>query len=89
MEKAFWDGIIESVKQEEPNYDRIIQLMREVRDEICEMAPQSWKQEIIEAIDVDILSEVAAPSIVFANSNLASMSRVLTFISFFLGAKIW
>lgn len=84
MEKAFWDGIIESVKQEEPNYDRIIQLMREVRDEICEMAPQSWKQEIIEAIDVDILSEVAAPSIVFANSNLASMSRSINFHFFFL-----
>ncbi|KAA8536558.1 hypothetical protein F0562_029036 [Nyssa sinensis] len=57
MEKAFWDGIIESMKQE-PNYDRVVELMREVRDEICEMAPQSWKQEITEAIDLDILSQV-------------------------------
>lgn len=69
MEKAFWDSIVESVKQDEPNYDRIIQLMTEVRDDICEMAPQSWKQEIIEAIDVDLLSQVAAPLIVFANMN--------------------
>uniref|UniRef100_A0A5B7BA90 T-complex protein 11 n=1 Tax=Davidia involucrata TaxID=16924 RepID=A0A5B7BA90_DAVIN len=57
MEKAFWDDIIESMKQE-PNYDRVVELMREVRDEICEMAPQSWKQEITEAIDLDILSQV-------------------------------
>ena len=58
MEQAFWDGIIESMKQDEPNYGRVVELMREVRDEICEMAPQSWKEEIIEAIDLDILSQV-------------------------------
>ncbi|XP_059653509.1 uncharacterized protein LOC132300457 [Cornus florida] len=58
MEKAFWDGITESMKQDEPNYDRVVDLMREVRDEICDMAPQSWKQEIIDAIDLDILSQV-------------------------------
>ncbi|KAL6297528.1 hypothetical protein ACE6H2_005670 [Prunus campanulata] len=75
MEKAFWDGIIESVKQEEPNYDRIIQLMREVRDEICEMAPQSWKQEIIEAIDVDILSEVLKSG----NLDIDYLGRILEF----------
>ncbi|XP_050375565.1 uncharacterized protein LOC126793164 isoform X2 [Argentina anserina] len=58
MEKAFWDDIMESVNQENPNYDRVIQLLEEVRDEICTMSPQSWKQEIVEAIDVDILSQV-------------------------------
>ncbi|GAV61186.1 Tcp11 domain-containing protein [Cephalotus follicularis] len=58
MEKAFWDGIMESMKQNEPDYDRIVQLMKEVRDEICEMAPQSWKEGIIEAIDPEILSQV-------------------------------
>lgn len=60
MEKAFWDSIMESMKQEEPNYDRVIQLVKEVRDEICEMAPQSWKEEITEAIDLKILAQVAA-----------------------------
>jgi hypothetical protein len=34
MEKAFWDGIIESMKQDDPDYDRVVQLMTEVRDEI-------------------------------------------------------
>jgi hypothetical protein len=60
MEKAFWDSVLESVKEDQPNYDQIIQLMEEVRDEICEMAPISWKDDIIAAIDLDILSQVAA-----------------------------
>ncbi|KAI3966808.1 hypothetical protein MKW92_053658 [Papaver armeniacum] len=58
MENAFWDGIAESMKQDDPDYGRIIELMREVRDGLCGMAPQSWKQEIFEAIDVDILTQV-------------------------------
>ncbi|XP_023730256.1 uncharacterized protein LOC111877988 [Lactuca sativa] len=56
MEKAFWDGITDSIHQD--NYDRIVELMKEVSDELCEMAPQSWKQEIIETIDVVILSQL-------------------------------
>ncbi|RZC54087.1 hypothetical protein C5167_012946 [Papaver somniferum] len=58
MENAFWDGIAESMKQDDPEYGRIIELMKEVRDGLCEMAPQSWKQEIFEAIDLDILTQV-------------------------------
>ncbi|KAK9070994.1 hypothetical protein SSX86_009562 [Deinandra increscens subsp. villosa] len=56
MEKAFWDGITASIQED--NYDRVVELMKEVRDELCEMAPQSWKQEITEAIDVVILSQL-------------------------------
>ena len=58
MENAFWDGIIESMKQDDPEYDRVIQLMREVREELCEMAPQSWKQEVTDAFDIEVLSQV-------------------------------
>jgi hypothetical protein len=58
METAFWDNVMESMKQEEPDFDRILQLVKEVRDEICEMAPQSWKEGIVDAIDLDILSQV-------------------------------
>ncbi|CAA0841123.1 T-complex protein 11 [Striga hermonthica] len=58
MEKAFWDGIVESMKQDEPDYSRVVELMREVRDGICAMAPHSWRQEITEAIDLEILSQV-------------------------------
>ncbi|KAJ4824148.1 hypothetical protein Tsubulata_033615 [Turnera subulata] len=58
MEVAFWDGVIESLSQDVPNYSRVLQLVREARDEISEIAPLSWKQEIAEAIDLDILSQV-------------------------------
>jgi hypothetical protein len=29
-----------------------------VRDEIQELAPESWKQEIVESIDPDLLAQV-------------------------------
>lgn len=58
MENAFWDGIIESMKQDDPDFDRVIQLLREVRVELCEMAPQSWKQEVTDAFDIEVLSQV-------------------------------
>ncbi|KAK9929180.1 hypothetical protein M0R45_026286 [Rubus argutus] len=75
MEKAFWDGIMESVNQEEPNYDLVIQLLEEVRDEICTMAPQGWKQEIVEAIDVDILSQVLKSG----NLDIDYLGKILEF----------
>ncbi|KAJ4964387.1 hypothetical protein NE237_024326 [Protea cynaroides] len=58
MEKAFWDSVAESMKQDDPTYGRVVELMKEVRDELCKMVPQSWKQEILEAIDLDILTEM-------------------------------
>ncbi|KAI3990907.1 hypothetical protein MKX01_026091 [Papaver californicum] len=59
MEKAFWDSIAESMRQV-PNYGRVVDLMKEVRDELCEIAPQKWRQDILDAIDLEILSEVLA-----------------------------
>ncbi|XP_051144598.1 uncharacterized protein LOC127260738 [Andrographis paniculata] len=58
MERAFWDSIIESVRQDEPNYNRVVELTREVRDGICSMVPHSWRQEVMEAIDPEILTQV-------------------------------
>lgn len=58
MEKAFWDEVMQSMKEDSPDYGRIIGLVKEVRDELSEMAPLSWKQEIHESIDIDILSQV-------------------------------
>lgn len=75
MEKAFWDGIAESVKQDEHNYDRIIQLVREVRDEMCGMAPESWKEEITEAIDPEILSQVLSSG----SLDIDYLGRILEF----------
>ena len=57
VRKAFSDGISDSVQQEK--YDHVVVLMKEVRDELCEMSPKTRKQEILEVIDLDILSQVA------------------------------
>ncbi|KAM7252377.1 hypothetical protein ACFE04_024260 [Oxalis oulophora] len=75
MEKAFWDSIMESMKQEEPDFNPILQLVKEVRDEICEMAPQSWKQEIVEAIDLEILSQVLRSG----NLDIDYLGKILEF----------
>ncbi|KAK1322927.1 hypothetical protein QJS10_CPA02g00739 [Acorus calamus] len=58
MEKAFWDEVTESMKKDDPDYGRLVGLVKEVRDELCEMAPKRWKQEIVDSIDLDILSQV-------------------------------
>ncbi|KAL6560701.1 hypothetical protein OROGR_004260 [Orobanche gracilis] len=58
MEKAFWDGIVESVKQDKPDYSRVVELMKEVRDGISVLAPRSWRREITEAIDLEIFTQV-------------------------------
>ena len=63
MEKAFWDGILDSLKTGRPDYGRILGLVKEVRDELCDLAPQSWKQDILNSIDLDILSQVYPQSI--------------------------
>ena len=60
MEKVFWDSVTDSLKDN--NYERVVELVKEVRDELCDIAPQSWKQEITEAIDVDIIDQVLCPS---------------------------
>ncbi|XP_010460065.1 PREDICTED: uncharacterized protein LOC104741004 isoform X2 [Camelina sativa] len=58
MERAFWDNVMESLKLEDPDYSCISNLMKEVSDELCQMVPDSWKVEIPETIDLDILSQL-------------------------------
>ena len=58
MEKAFWDGVTESMKQEQPDFGWVLKLMTEVRDELCKMSPSSWREEITDTIDIDVLSQV-------------------------------
>ncbi|ONK57648.1 uncharacterized protein A4U43_C09F2650 [Asparagus officinalis] len=58
MEKAFWDGIMDSMREDPPDYSRILGLVMEVRDELIGMAPKNWKQEILDSIDMDILSQL-------------------------------
>ncbi|XP_050208723.1 uncharacterized protein LOC126659468 isoform X2 [Mercurialis annua] len=64
MENAFWNGVMESIKQDKPDFSWILKLMKEVRDDLCEMSPQSWRQEIVETVDVDGLSQVLKSGII-------------------------
>uniref|UniRef100_A0A0D9VH30 T-complex protein 11 n=1 Tax=Leersia perrieri TaxID=77586 RepID=A0A0D9VH30_9ORYZ len=58
MEKAFWDVVVDSLRGDMPDYSYLVQLVKEVRDTLHEMAPKGWKEEIINNIDLEILSQV-------------------------------
>ncbi|GLJ29643.1 hypothetical protein SUGI_0584480 [Cryptomeria japonica] len=58
MEKAFWDGVVEGLARNPPDYTRVVGLVKEVRDELDALVPQSWKQELHESIDVELFSQV-------------------------------
>ncbi|CAA7057819.1 unnamed protein product [Microthlaspi erraticum] len=75
MEKAFWDGVMESMKQSEPDFSWVIKLMNEVRDELCEISPNEWKQEIVQTIDTDVLSQLLASG----NVDMGYLGNILEF----------
>lgn len=58
MEKAFWDLVTDSMKGDRPDYSQLVSLVKEVRESLHELSPKGWKQEILEKIDVEILSQV-------------------------------
>eukprot|EP01018_Ginkgo_biloba_P031550 Gb_16958 [translate_table: standard] len=58
MEKAFWDGVVESLTRNPPDYSWIIGLVKEVRDELDVLIPESWKQELNESIDLELFSQL-------------------------------
>ncbi|XP_022939714.1 uncharacterized protein LOC111445518 [Cucurbita moschata] len=58
MEKAFWDGIMESMEEDESDFSWVIKVLKEVRDELCETSPPSWRSEIAEKIDIEIVSQI-------------------------------
>ncbi|KAJ4756584.1 T-complex protein 11 [Rhynchospora pubera] len=58
MEKAFWDNVMDSLKGDKLNYSQVLDLVKEVRDELSDLAPRSLRQEILDSIDLDILSQV-------------------------------
>jgi T-complex protein 11 len=37
IEKAFWDTVMNSLKGEEPNYNQVLDLVKEVRDELSQV----------------------------------------------------
>ncbi|XP_062225705.1 uncharacterized protein LOC133924264 isoform X2 [Phragmites australis] len=58
MEKAFWDVVTDSMRGNKPDYSQLINLVQEVKDSLHELAPKAWKEEILENIDLKILSQV-------------------------------
>ncbi|CAM0904563.1 unnamed protein product [Alopecurus aequalis] len=58
MEKAFWDVVTDSMKGDKPDYSQLINLVKEVRDSLHDLAPKAWKEEILGNIDIEILSQV-------------------------------
>jgi hypothetical protein len=58
MEKAFWDLVADSMRGDKPDYSQLVSLVKEVRDSLHELSPKAWKEEILEKIDVEILSQV-------------------------------
>ncbi|KAM0916682.1 hypothetical protein ACQ4PT_010026 [Festuca glaucescens] len=58
MEKAFWDVVTDSMKGDKPDYSQLINLVKEVRDSLHDLAPKGWKEEILGNIDVEILTLV-------------------------------
>ncbi|XP_049409218.1 uncharacterized protein LOC125872532 isoform X1 [Solanum stenotomum] len=58
MEEAFWDGVMQSLNQDNPDFSWVLKPMKEVQNELCEMSPPSWRQEIVETVDINILSQV-------------------------------
>lgn len=75
MEKAFWDGVMESMKQSQPDFSWVIKLMNEVRDEFCEISPKDWRQEIVQTIDTDVLSQLLAAG----NVDMGYLGNILEF----------
>eukprot|EP01018_Ginkgo_biloba_P001447 Gb_12075 [translate_table: standard] len=58
MEKAFWDGVVEALARNPPDYAQVIGLVKEVRDELDALVPQSWKQELRESIDLELFTQI-------------------------------
>eukprot|EP00249_Psilotum_nudum_P022113 c28380_g1_i1 orf=183-3803(+) len=58
MENAFWNGIMDGLVKEPPEYGRIVGLLKEVRDELVTLAPESWKQELHDSLDLEIFSQL-------------------------------
>uniref|UniRef100_A0A7N0RFR8 T-complex protein 11 n=1 Tax=Kalanchoe fedtschenkoi TaxID=63787 RepID=A0A7N0RFR8_KALFE len=75
METAFWDGIVESLRENESGYGRIVDLLREVRDEFCKLAPDSWKEEINDAINLNIFAQILKSK----NLDMDYLGKILGF----------
>ncbi|CAA7396475.1 unnamed protein product [Spirodela intermedia] len=75
MEKAFWDIVMESLTRETPDHSYVIELVKEIRDELCGMVPKSWKEKILDNLDLDILSQVLKTG----TDDVSHLGRILEY----------
>ena len=59
MENAFWDNIASGLVQEPTDYKRVIDLVGEVREELEALVPESWKDELRECMDLELITQVS------------------------------
>jgi len=50
--------VTDSIRGDKLDYSRLINLVKEVRDSLHELAPKEWREKILENIDLEILSQV-------------------------------
>ncbi|KAK3158194.1 hypothetical protein QOZ80_2AG0134020 [Eleusine coracana subsp. coracana] len=58
VEKAYWDVVADSLRGDMPDYCHLVNLVKEVKGTLQELAPTGWKDEINNNINLEILSQV-------------------------------
>lgn len=58
MENPFWDNIASGLAQEPPDFKRAVDLVEEVREELEALVPHSWKDELREFMDLELITQV-------------------------------
>lgn len=66
MENAFWDNIANGLAQEPTDYKRIVDLVGEVREELEALVPESWKDELRECMDLELITQVSLLSLLIS-----------------------
>ncbi|KAJ7298580.1 hypothetical protein O6H91_Y539400 [Diphasiastrum complanatum] len=56
--QAFWDSVLDCLVKDPPDYERVVSLVREIRDDLASLIPEDWKQELWECLDLEILCQV-------------------------------
>lgn len=85
MENAFWDNIASGLAQEPTDYKRVVDLVGEVREELEALVPESWKDELRESMDLELITQVCLHSSVIsfcADAGITFASHVVLIFVF-------
>lgn len=65
MERAYWDVVADSLRGDMPDYSHVLNLVKEVRETLLELAPTGCKDEISDNINHENLSQVRRVQLFF------------------------